>query len=128
MAKKYKESPGGVDEINVKRLRKDLRAIRKGRVAPERADLLPPEEMPNFVAGDPPRRDEIMERGRMARKVNLGRSEYDKEPLPLPHDKCGSMYKGQNWAPAERVEDENAMMGIIPPESVVHPAKRSMMQ
>ncbi|KAK0633861.1 hypothetical protein B0T14DRAFT_576114 [Immersiella caudata] len=127
-AKIYQESPGGADEISVKMSGRDRRALRKARANPERPDLLPPEEMPNFVAGDPPRRDEIMERGRSARKINLGRSEYDKDPLPSHQHTSRAMYKGQNGAPAKTTEDENAMMGIIPPDSVVLPGKRSMMQ
>ncbi|KAK0654934.1 hypothetical protein B0T16DRAFT_486630 [Cercophora newfieldiana] len=126
-AKKYQEDPGGIDEFNVKKSSKVPRAIRRGRVNLERPDLLPIEEMPNFVAGDPPRRDEIMERGRTASKMNIGRNEYDRGNLPTRQTK-GSMYKGRDWIPAEKVEDENSMMGIIPPESVVYPSKRSMMQ
>jgi len=126
MAKQVQENPGGAEDTSTKRVVKITRAMRRGRVNLERPDLLPIDEQPTITAGASPRRDEILGAGRIASKMNLGRHEYDRENLPK-HRGRSSMYKGREWTHAERVEDEHAMMGIIPPESVIIPSRRAMM-
>ena len=100
------DKPGGEDEILTFNGDESLFGVEK-----------------RITAGDRPRKGDMMERGRLAGKANLGQDEYSREELPV-HSGRGNLYKGSDYyAPPE--PDVYAEQGNIPPESVVYSRRRA---
>lgn len=82
---------------------------------PSRPDLLPPDAVREGV-NPTARSTEPMERGRLASEANRAAGSHHGHHHPHP-------YRGADWEAPESVPDQNAMMGDIPPKSVIETPK-----
>ena len=126
-ARRYQQNPGGMEEGTIKDWGKDPRKVEGETVNRERTDLSSLDEQREqqpIREGGGAQRGEVLERGRLAAKANLGMDDTSREELPAQGSK-GSQYRGADWEAPEGVPDAHADQGEIPPESVIGHSKRA---